>query len=141
MQIHQLKTNKTGKKRIGRGGKRGTYSGKGVKGQKSRAGAKIRPAIRDFIQRIHKLRGVPARRYKKQGSVSMVKTYIVNFKDLDKKFMDGDIISVKSLLEKKMVRKFGGQEPVVKILGNGKLSKKLKFEGVKMSKKAQEKTK
>ena len=39
MQIHELKPNhkrKTGK-RIGRGGKRGTYSGRGVKGQKSRA--------------------------------------------------------------------------------------------------------
>jgi len=45
MQLHQLKPkNKLKKaKRIGRGGKRGTYSGKGIKGQRSRAGAKIRP--------------------------------------------------------------------------------------------------
>ena len=42
------------KKRIGRGGKRGTYCGKGIKGQNSRAGAKIRPAIRDMIKKIPK---------------------------------------------------------------------------------------
>jgi ribosomal protein L15 len=59
MQLHELKAeNRTSnKKRIGRGGKRGTYSGKGMKGQKSRAGRKIRPSIRDLIQRTPKLRG------------------------------------------------------------------------------------
>ena len=59
MQLHELRPvhkNKS-KKRIGRGGKRGTYSGRGMKGQKSRAGRKIRPAIRDLIQRTPKLRG------------------------------------------------------------------------------------
>ncbi|MBU2101416.1 hypothetical protein KKH05_01725 [Patescibacteria group bacterium] len=45
------------KKRIGRGGKRGTFSGRGIKGQKSRAGRKIRPASRDLIQQLPKLRG------------------------------------------------------------------------------------
>jgi len=59
MQLHELKprTVSKSKKRIGRGGKRGTYSGKGIKGQKSRAGRKIRPAIRDLKQRTPKLRG------------------------------------------------------------------------------------
>lgn len=59
MQLHEvvpIHKNKS-KKRIGRGGKRGTYSGRGMKGQKSRAGHKIRPAIRDLIQRTPKLRG------------------------------------------------------------------------------------
>lgn len=55
------------RKRIGRGGKRGTYSGRGMKGQKSRAGRKIRPAVRDLIQRTPKLRGArnKAARYRK----------------------------------------------------------------------------
>ncbi|HOK35099.1 MAG TPA: hypothetical protein PLL80_00755 [Candidatus Pacearchaeota archaeon] len=59
MQLHQIQpTHKPkDKKRIGRGGKRGTYSGKGIKGQTSRAGAKIRPEIRDFIKKIPKKRG------------------------------------------------------------------------------------
>jgi len=44
MQLHQLKlkNHKKSRKRVGRGGKRGTYSGKGMKGQKSRAGKKPR---------------------------------------------------------------------------------------------------
>lgn len=51
--VHKLKS----KKRVGRGGKRGTYSGTGMNGQKSRAGAKIRPEIRDFIKKTPKKRG------------------------------------------------------------------------------------
>ncbi|MGC8776107.1 MAG: uL15 family ribosomal protein, partial [Minisyncoccia bacterium] len=58
MQLHELKVKKSkNKKRVGRGGKRGTYSGRGQKGQKSRAGRRIRPAERDLIIRIPKLRG------------------------------------------------------------------------------------
>jgi len=59
MQLHEVQPihkNKS-KKRVGRGGKRGTYSGRGMKGQKARAGHKIRPAIRDLVQRTPKLRG------------------------------------------------------------------------------------
>jgi large subunit ribosomal protein L15 len=59
MNLHQISPDhkKIAKKRIGRGGKRGTYSGKGVKGQKSRAGSRIRPGTRDLIQQLPKLRG------------------------------------------------------------------------------------
>ncbi|MDP3953367.1 MAG: hypothetical protein Q8P99_00890 [bacterium] len=67
MQLHELQPkhkNKT-KKRIGRGGKRGTFSGKGVKGQKSRAGRKLRPGTRDLMQQTPKLRG--ARNYGPRG--------------------------------------------------------------------------
>jgi large subunit ribosomal protein L15 len=59
MQLHELrpihKPHK--KKRIGRGGKKGTYSGKGIKGQKSRAGRKFKPLIREIIKRYPKKRG------------------------------------------------------------------------------------
>lgn len=59
MQLHQIQPKNSIKKsrRVGRGGKRGTYSGAGIKGQKSRAGAKIRPELRDLVKKIHKLRG------------------------------------------------------------------------------------
>lgn len=72
MQLHTLQPKHPlkSKKRIGRGGKRGTYSGKGVKGQSARAGRKIRPGTRDLIQQIPKLRGArnvgPKKRSKKQ---------------------------------------------------------------------------
>ncbi|MFA4999502.1 MAG: hypothetical protein WC519_02120 [Parcubacteria group bacterium] len=59
MQLHELqgaRYNKD-KKRIARGGKRGKTAGRGQKGQKSRSGRHIRPAVRDFVQRTPKLRG------------------------------------------------------------------------------------
>ncbi|MEK7766279.1 MAG: uL15 family ribosomal protein, partial [bacterium] len=43
---------------MGRGGKRGTYSGRGEKGQRKRAGHRIRPAARDIILKFPKLRGI-----------------------------------------------------------------------------------
>jgi large subunit ribosomal protein L15 len=59
MQLHQLTTSSDNKKkkRIGRGGKRGTTSGRGQKGQKSRAGRRIRQAVAEVILRIPKHRG------------------------------------------------------------------------------------
>lgn len=59
MQSHELKpkTKRRGIKRIGRGGKRGTYSGRGQKGQHSRAGRKLRPQMRDQLIRTPKKRG------------------------------------------------------------------------------------
>ena len=59
MQLHELKPihKKKQPKRVGRGGKKGTYSGRGMKGQKSRAGRRLPPVIREMIKRYPKLRG------------------------------------------------------------------------------------
>lgn len=58
MKLHELpKSGDRRRTRVGRGGKRGTTSGRGTKGQKSRAGRVIRPAERDLIIRIPKRRG------------------------------------------------------------------------------------
>lgn len=59
MQLHQLSSpsRKYPTARVGRGGKRGKTAGKGTKGQKARAGHRIRPAERDLIQRLPKRRG------------------------------------------------------------------------------------
>lgn len=135
MQIHQLKPKRQkSRKRIGRGGKRGTYSGRGMKGQNARSGSSRRPAILDFIRKIPKLKGVPASRYKKQGVKQFRVVYrIVNADILEKKFKDGETVSPKTLLEKKLVRRIKGKTPSVKILGRGALTKKLNFEGVEIS--------
>jgi len=71
MQLHELKPIHSNKqsKRVGRGGKRGTTSGSGTKGQKSRSGHRIRPAIRDLMRRLPKLRGTnnkPKKLYRKK---------------------------------------------------------------------------
>ena len=80
MQLHQLQPkhkNKT-KKRIGRGGKRGTYSGRGQKGQKSRAGHRIRPAERDLIQRLPKLRGFKFKPLKSKPLIINIGNFLKN---------------------------------------------------------------
>lgn len=60
MQIHNLQKGERVKPsaRIGRGGKRGTYSGKGIKGQRSRAGRKLKSALHDLFLRFPKRRGI-----------------------------------------------------------------------------------
>ena len=80
MLINELKKNyhSPSKKRIGRGGRRGTYSGRGQKGQKARAGHKIKPAEREqLIQRLPKLRGYKNRRRTPAN-------LILNIRDLNK---------------------------------------------------------
>jgi len=136
MQIHQLKPKHKlkKKKRIGRGGKKGSYSGKGIKGQRSRAGRKLVPAIRELIKKYPKLRGY---RFKKRDNIIA----IVNIENLEKKFKDSEVVSPKTLLEKKLIRRIKGKTPKVKILGKGEITKKLVIEGCQLSKSAKEKLK
>ena len=137
MQIHQLKPihKKKSKKRIGRGGKRGTFSGKGVKGQKSRAGRKMEPIIRGLIKRYPKLRGYRA---KIKNQKSKIKNVVLNLDVLEKKFKPEERVSPAVLLEKKIIRKIKGRMPLVKILSPGKITKKLIIENCQLSKKAKE---
>ncbi|MBU3934516.1 uL15 family ribosomal protein [Patescibacteria group bacterium] len=133
MQLHELKPihKAKKKKRVGRGGKRGTYSGKGVKGQKSRAGRKMVPLIREMIKRYPKLRGY------RQGKI--FKNLIVfNLDILEKRFEPKEIVSPQSLLKKEIIRKIKGKVPGVKILGTGELKKPLVIEGCKVSKSAKQ---
>jgi len=134
MQIHQIKPKHKLKKRkrIGRGGKRGTYSGKGMKGQKSRAGKRLAPVIRELIKKYPKLRGY---RTQKRGKDIAV----INIGDLDKNFKDSEIVSPESLIKKGLIRKIKGKVPKVKILGKGELNKKLIIEKCQLSKTAKEK--
>jgi len=133
MQIHELKPKNKAKKkkRVGRGGKRGTYSGKGLKGQKSRAGRTTHPEIRDYIKKFPKLKGYRLNTQKKFA--------IVNIGVLDKVFDESIVINPQVLLEKRLIRRIKGKTPKVKILGNGEIKKKLKIEGCEFSKTAKEK--
>ena len=133
MQIHELKPkhkNKT-KKRVGRGGKKGTYSGKGNKGQKSRAGRKMVPIIRELIKKYPKLKGY--RRFVLEDYSA-----VVNLETLEKTSKDGETINPENLIKKGIISKIKGRAPKVKILGTGKLTKKLIVENCKTSKTAKE---
>lgn len=133
MQLHQLKPKHRLKKRkrVGRGGKRGTYSGRGLKGQKARAGRKLAPIIRELIKRYPKLRGYRFKGLKKEFA-------IINVGILERKFGKSDIVSPKSLLVRRLIRKIKGKIPRVKILGGGELTKNLIIENCQVSKGAKE---
>ena len=131
MQLHQLKTNFKRKKikRVGRGGKRGTYSGRGQKGQRSRAGRRIKPGERDVIRRLPKLRGV---KNKSQRS----KILVLNIGQLEQRFQNDDIINKALLLKTRFIKKIGDS---VKILGSGQIKKSIIIEGIVVSGSAKKK--
>ncbi|MBI2640229.1 MAG: uL15 family ribosomal protein [Candidatus Sungbacteria bacterium] len=128
MQLHQLKSKTKFRKgqRIGRGGKRGTTSGRGTKGQKARAGHKIRPALRDIIKKLPKKRGYRFKSFRPRPT-------IVNTDMLDKHFQSGDVISPAVLIAKGLVGKIKGKTPRVKILGRGDIKKKFVWKDVLLS--------
>jgi large subunit ribosomal protein L15 len=135
MQIQELKPihKRKKRKRVGRGGKRGTYSGRGTKGQKARAGRRLKPIIRELIKRYPKLRG-----YRFKSTPTRKICVGVNLEVLEKHFKAGEQVTPKILLERKIIRRIKGRLPRVKILGRGKFSKSLTVENCLVSKKAKE---
>ena len=137
MQLHELKPKHKNrdKRRVGRGGKKGTYSGHGIKGQKSRAGRKMEPIIRSLIKRYPKLKGYRSFRVDEDFVV-------VNVGVLEKSSKDGETINPENLIKKGIISKINGKTPKVKILGGlkgaPKLKKKLVVENCKTSKTAKE---
>ena len=136
MQIQEVKRlhkNKS-KKIVGRGGKRGTTSGKGTKGQKARSGRKLRPELRDLIKKLPKLRG----RGKNSNLPIGKQVQAVNVDLLSLIFNDGEKVSPDSLLKKGLIKKVSGKTPKVKILGTGEITKKLKIVNCVVSDSAKE---
>ncbi len=131
MKSHQLirKTPNMKMAQIGRGGKRGKTSGRGTKGQDSRAGAKKRPELRDFIKKIPKLRGYA---FKSFQSIPVV----ISLTDLDKAFKAGERVEPRTLEAKGLIEKLDGNFPRVKILSTGEISKKLIITDCQVSKTA-----
>lgn len=117
---------------VGRGGKRGKTSGRGTKGQSSRAGHKIRPEARDFIKKLPKLRGRGKNRARSVRT-NRIAVSAVNLFTLEAAYKDGETVSPASLIAKGLVRRHKGRAPAVKILGAGLLTKKLVVEGCAIS--------
>ncbi len=133
MQIHELnKTYKTKKKkRIGRGGKKGNYSGRGMKGQKSRAGHKIKPQIREMILKFPKKRGL---KFKK----ITLETISVNLNDILRKIKEPTTITPKKLEKLGLVNLPKGKRLQVKILGSADLKHPLTIKNCLVSDQAKE---
>lgn len=134
MQLHQFMGNPNKiRRRIGRGGKRGSYSGRGVKGQKSRAGRRIRPAERDLIMRLPKLRGFA-------NKPKSDKPYVFNLKDLSKEIKTHAESGKPFVVDKDFLKEIGllpmRYKGDVKILGVGEIGLPVKIRGIKLSKSA-----
>jgi large subunit ribosomal protein L15 len=115
------------RKRVGRGlgSGKGRYAGRGIKGQKSRAGShKMRPGFEGgqmpIYMRIGKLRGNTSQ---DAMPIGPFRTYTVpvNLRDLDR-FEAGAEVTPESLVEKRLIK---NTKTDVKILGQGDISKKL----------------
>ncbi|MFC1678450.1 50S ribosomal protein L15 [Patescibacteria group bacterium] len=127
--IHTIKANKKAsrnKKRVGRGNSsgHGTYSCRGLKGQKSRSGVSglKRLGMKQILLRTPKKKGFKSEKIKDQ---------IVNLEELNKHFKSNEVVTPKSLQDKGLIDNINIG---VKILANGKLKvKNLKFQNVKYS--------
>jgi large subunit ribosomal protein L15 len=130
------------RKRVGRGlgSGKGRYSGRGIKGQKSRAGSKKMPAGFEGGQmpidmRMPKLRGNTSA---DAMPIGPFRTYSqpINLRDLERVFDDGATVNIESLVEKGLLK---NTKVDVKILGTGDLSKKLSVTAHSFSATAREK--
>jgi large subunit ribosomal protein L15 len=129
------------RKRIGRGmgSGKGRYSGRGIKGQKSRAGShKMRPGFEGgqmpLYMRVGKQRGSTSKDAMPVGP-HRTETVPVNVRDLER-FDAGTDVTLELLAEKGVIR---NTRIDVKILGTGELTKKLTVTAHRFSKTAREK--
>jgi len=133
MKLHELKPvqGKKNRKRVGRGVGSGTgkTAGRGSDGQNSRSGGGVRPGFEGGQTPLFK-------RLPKRGFTNFTrKEYaIVNLGDLNI-FEDGTVVTPELLLEKRIIRKL---ESGLKVLGNGKLEKKLTIRAHKFTKSAKD---
>ena len=130
------------RKRVGRGlgSGKGRYSGRGIKGQKSRAGSHKLPAGFEGGQmpidmRLGKLRGNTSA---DAMPIGPFRTYTqpINLRDLEARFEAGADVSPEALVEKGLLE---NTRVDVKILGSGELTKKLAVSAHGFSKSAKEK--
>lgn len=113
------------RKRVGRGNAsgQGTYSTRGLKGQKSRSGVSNlkRLGMRLQLLQTPKVRGFKSDKPKNQ---------VVSVKAINASFKDGEVVSLATLKERGLV---GNIQSPAKILGKEKLAVKVTFSGVKLS--------
>lgn len=121
------------RKRVGRGpgSGHGKTCGRGHKGQGSRAGFSQHPTFEGGQMPL--VRRIPKRGFNNKWADVVA---IINVSDLESAFSDGDEVTLESLKEKNLAK---GSFDVLKVLGNGELTKKLKVAAHRFSKSAQEK--
>ncbi len=120
-------------RRVGRGigSGRGKTCGRGHKGQKSRAGWSASPVFQGGTMPL--IRRVPKRGFNNRYALTVA---TVNVGDLQRVFQDGDEVTPETLRARSLAK---GRFDVLKILGDGELTMKLKVSAHRFSQSAREK--
>lgn len=122
------------KRIIGRGSSsgRGTTAGRGNKGQQSRSGGKVYVGFEGGQMPLY-------RRIAKRGfsNYPFRKEYeVFNLRDLEVRYADGETVNRETLVMKGMLKKAAA---LVKVLGDGEITKKITVDVDKVSASAKEK--
>ena len=125
--LHPAPGAKRPRKRVGRGpgSGNGKTAGRGHKGQKSRSGYSRRYGFEGGQMPL--VRRIPKRGF---TNIFRVEFQVVNLRDLERVFSDGDTVSPEALVEKGLAR---GGKRLIKVLADGDLSKKLIVQAHKFS--------
>ncbi len=123
IKLHGLKVYKGSRKRrkvVGRGlgSGHGTFSTRGIKGQRARKSGNSRPGFeggrQPLIRQMPKLRGFKSP-HPKAATILLSQL---------NKFSDGEVVNIESLLKKNIIR----QKGPVKILAGGEIKRKLEIQ-------------
>ena len=137
MQQHSLKSpegSKKNRKRVGRGDSSGSgsYSGKGMKGQKSRSGGGVRPGFEGgqlpLIKKLSALRGF--------NNIFRREFIPINLNTISKLYEKDNEISPETLVEKNVLK---DTKSPIKILGDGEINFPVKVTAHKFSRSAKDK--
>ncbi len=127
------------RKRLGRGvgSTLGKTSGRGHKGQRARSGSKIRRGFEGGQVPLH-------RRIPKRGFTNIFKKhyYIINLGDLDKKVRNNDTLNIKKLNNMGLIKignSYKRKNKMIKVLGNGDITKPITIYTHKISRNAGDK--
>jgi len=132
-EVHQGIRKYRKRKRIGRGvgSKTGKTAGRGHKGQGSRAGFSLSPTFEGGQMPL--VRRVPKRGFNNRWAPSVK---IVNLGDLEARFEDGEEVTPETLRQRHLAK---GRYDMLKVLGDGELTKRLTVSAHRFSRSAKEK--
>eukprot|EP00210_Caulerpa_lentillifera_P005223 g4990.t1 len=136
--LHNLSPQEGSRKKKTRKGRgysagQGGSCGFGMRGQKSRSGPGPRPGFEGgqnpLYRRLPKLRGVAG------GMPSGRKNFVtINLKDLNQKFIEGDVVDLEALKAKRLIHASGKERKLpLKVLGKGDLKIPLEIKATKFS--------
>ena len=131
--VHRGIKKRKKRKRLGRGpgSGHGKTCGRGHKGQGSRAGWSVHPTFEGGQMPL--VRRIPKRGFHNRWAQTVA---IINVADLEKLFDDGAEVTPQTLKDGNLAK---GRYDVLKVLGNGQLTKKLKVSAHRFSRSAAEK--